>query len=123
MIDKASFAENTLAGMTDTGSLLRLCSTSEIAPGNVIRVEVKGLPALAVYNVEGTFYVTDDLCTHGKASLAEGYVEGDQIECPWHGGRFCIKNGEPTGFPVIEAIKTYPVTVVSGDVCIERPPA
>ena len=101
--------------------LLRLCPASEIAAGNVKRVEVEGLPPLAVYNLQGVFYVTDDTCTHGLASLADGYVEGDQIECPWHNGRFCIKTGEPAGFPVIEPIKTYAATVVGDDVCIERP--
>ena len=105
----------------ENGRFLRLCGASEITPGNVKRVEVTGLPPLAVYNVEGHYYVTDDTCTHGLASLAEGYVEGDQIECPWHNGRFCIKTGEPAGFPVIEPIKTYAATVVGDDVCIERP--
>jgi nitrite reductase/ring-hydroxylating ferredoxin subunit len=106
---------------SENEGLLPLCNASEIAPGNVKRVEVAGLPPLAVFNLEGSYFVTDDTCTHGLASLAEGYVEGDQIECPWHNGRFCIKTGEPAGFPVIEAIKTYAVTVVGDDVCIARP--
>ncbi len=95
-----------------------VCKVSDVAPGTVLKVEVEGLPALAVYNLGGTFYVTDDLCTHGQASLAEGYLEGNEIECPWHGGRFEIATGKPTCFPAVEPVTTYPVTVVGDDVCI-----
>lgn len=82
------------------------------------RVDVAGRPPLAVYNLEGRFYVTDDTCTHGKASLSEGYVEGTAIECPWHGGRFDIATGVPTCLPAVEPIATYRVAVVGDDVCI-----
>lgn len=103
-------------------NLLPLCKAADVAPGAVKRVDVEGLPPLAVYNVEGAFYVTDDTCSHGQASLAEGYVEGDEIECPWHGGRFCIRNGEPLGFPVVLPVQSYAATVVDADVCIAPPP-
>jgi nitrite reductase/ring-hydroxylating ferredoxin subunit len=63
--------------------LRAICKATEVVPGAVKRVEVEGLPPLAVYNLGGRFYVTDDTCTHGKASLAEGIVEGTSIECPW----------------------------------------
>ena len=95
-----------------------ICKVTDVNPGAVKRVEVDGLPPLAVYNLAGAFFVTDDTCTHGKASLAEGYVEGKEIECPWHGGRFDIETGRPTCLPAMEAIVTYPVTVVGDDVCI-----
>ena len=48
-----------------------ICKTTEVGPGSVKRIEVDGLPPLAVYNLGGRFYVTDDTCTHGKASLAD----------------------------------------------------
>ena len=95
-----------------------LCKVAEVGPGAVKRVEIDGLPPLAVFNLAGAFYVTDDTCTHGKASLAEGYVEGSEIECPWHGGRFEIATGRPTCLPASEAIATYAVTIVGDDVCI-----
>ena len=98
--------------------LVSLCKASEVAVGTAKRVEAPGLPPLAVFNLGGAFYVTDDTCTHGLASLADGYVDGDQVECPWHNGRFCIRTGEPTGFPAVTAIRTYPATVVDEEVCI-----
>jgi nitrite reductase/ring-hydroxylating ferredoxin subunit len=99
-------------------ALRSLCKVTDVAPGSVKRVEVEGLPPLAVFNLDGRYYVTDDTCTHGKASLAEGYVEGTAIECPWHGGRFDIASGRPTCLPAVEPITTYPATVVGDDVCI-----
>jgi nitrite reductase/ring-hydroxylating ferredoxin subunit len=95
-----------------------ICKTGEVPVGAVKRVDVDGLPPLAVYNLAGTFYVTDDTCTHGKASLAEGYLEGSEIECPWHGGRFDVATGRATCFPATEDVKTYTVTVVGDEVCI-----
>ena len=95
-----------------------ICKVTDVSPGAVKRVDVDGLPPLAVYNLDGTFYVTDDTCTHGKASLSEGYVEGKEIECPWHGGRFDIATGNPTCLPAMEAVATYAVSVVGDDVCI-----
>jgi nitrite reductase/ring-hydroxylating ferredoxin subunit len=87
-------------------------------PGSVKRVEVDGLPPLAVFDLAGRFYLTGGICTHGKASLAEGYVEGTAIEPAWHGGRFDIANGEPTCLPAVEPITTYAVTVVGEGPCI-----
>jgi len=98
--------------------MLAICKTDYVGPGEVKRVEVDGLPALAVYNVDGTIFVTDDLCSHGAIALSEGFLEGAEIECPWHGGRFDIATGQPRCLPVKTPIKTYAVTVVGDDVCI-----
>jgi nitrite reductase/ring-hydroxylating ferredoxin subunit len=104
-----------------TRDLVSLCKTADVAPGCVKQADAPGFPPLAVFNVAGTFFVTDDTCTHGQASLSDGYVEGDQIECPWHSGRFCIRTGEPLAFPAATPIRTYAVTVVGDDVCITAP--
>lgn len=61
--------------------LVKLCSSDDINMGEPKRVLIDNFPPLAVYNAEGTFYVTDDNCTHRMASQVEGYQEGDQIEC------------------------------------------
>jgi nitrite reductase/ring-hydroxylating ferredoxin subunit len=95
-----------------------LCSAAEIAPGNALKVETGGL-ALAVFNVDGEFYVTDDLCTHGPGSLSEGYVEGDVVECNFHNGQFNIKTGAVVAPPCMVPIKTYRTLVENGRVLIE----
>jgi nitrite reductase/ring-hydroxylating ferredoxin subunit len=97
---------------------LDLCSTADVAPGTALKVEIEDL-ALAVFNVDGEFFVTDDACTHGPGSLSEGNVEGDVVECNFHGGQFNIRTGEVVGPPCMVPIRTYPTTVVDGKVTVE----
>ena len=97
---------------------IELCSIDEVAAGTAIKVETEGL-TLAVFNVDGEFYVTDDLCTHGPGSLSEGYIEDDVVECNFHNGQFNIRTGEVVSPPCMVPIKTYPALVVDGKVSIE----
>jgi len=104
--------------MTAAVKRLELCSAAEIAPGTALKVEIADL-ALAVFNVDGTFYVTDDHCTHGPGSLSEGYIEGDVVECNFHSGQFDIRTGAVVSPPCMVPIKTYPAEVIDGKVTIE----
>jgi len=97
---------------------LDLCSTSDVAPGSALKVETGDL-VLAVFNIDGEFYVTDDTCTHGPGSLSEGYIEDDVVECNFHNGQFNIKTGEVVSPPCMIPIKTYAVSVVDDRVTIE----
>jgi nitrite reductase/ring-hydroxylating ferredoxin subunit len=100
------------------GKRIALCNADEVAPGTALKVETGDL-ALAVFNVDGQFYVTDDLCTHGPGSLSEGYIEDDVVECNFHNGQFNIRTGEVVSPPCMVPIKTYPTLVVDGKVTIE----
>ena len=95
-----------------------LCSAAEVAPGTARKVETGEL-TLAVFNVDGDFFVTDDMCTHGPGSLSEGYIDGDVVECNFHNGQFDIKTGEIVSPPCMIPVKTYPTTVEGGTVFIE----
>jgi nitrite reductase/ring-hydroxylating ferredoxin subunit len=95
-----------------------LCSTADVAVGGALKVEANDL-TLAVFNVDGEFYVTDDTCTHGPGSLSEGYITDDVVECDFHNGAFNIKTGEVVAPPCIIPLKTYPAVVVDGSVFIE----
>jgi nitrite reductase/ring-hydroxylating ferredoxin subunit len=86
--------------------------------GTALRVEAGGV-VVAVFNIEGQFYVTDDACTHGPGSLSEGYIDGDVVECNFHNGQFDIKTGEVVSPPCMVPVKTYPTTVEGGVVLIE----
>jgi nitrite reductase/ring-hydroxylating ferredoxin subunit len=103
--------------MSDTVRL-ELCTTDDVAPGAALKVETGDL-VLAVFNVDGEFYVTDDACTHGPGSLSEGYIEDDVVECNFHQGQFNIRTGDVVLPPCMVPIKTYPVTVIDGKVTIE----
>ena len=73
---------------------------------------------IALYKIDDTFYATDDICTHEFASLAEGFVDGDCIECPLHAGKFHIPTGKAMAAPVTEDIRTYPVKVEGGEIFV-----
>ena len=96
-----------------TPTRIALCRMADVAEGNAIRVKHGDLE-LAVYNVGGEYFVPDDMCTHGPGSLSEGFVEEDEVECNFHGGRFNIRTGAVAGPPCMVPIKTYKV-VVDGD--------
>jgi len=101
-----------------TGKRLALCSAADVAPGTALKVEVEGL-TLAVFNLDGQFYVTDDTCTHGPGSLSEGYIEDDVVECNFHNGQFNIRTGAVVSPPCMVPVKAYPTAVVDGKVTIE----
>ena len=104
--------------MSAAAKRIELCSTDDVAPGTALKVEIENL-SLAVFNVGGQFYVTDDLCTHGPGSLSEGYIEDDVVECNFHNGQFNIRTGEVVLPPCMIPMKTYRTTVEDGRVFIE----
>lgn len=97
-----------------------LCRAEEVPADEPLRVVLPDDHAVAVYRWEGGFYCTDDLCSHGEASLSEGYVEEGQIFCPFHMGSFCISTGAPRAAPCSEPIRAYAVTERDGVLLIER---
>jgi nitrite reductase/ring-hydroxylating ferredoxin subunit len=103
--------------MTENGRI-QLCETGDVAEGEALKVEKEGL-TLAVFNVEGDFYVTDDHCTHGPGSLSEGWLEGHEIECDFHQGCFDVRTGEVTSPPPMVPVKSYKVVVEDDQVMIE----
>lgn len=104
-----------------SGELHRVGAAAELGAGEVRQVNIGGR-VLALYNIGGTFYATDDTCTHAFASLSEGFIDGDVIECPLHQGCFHIPSGKAKGPPVVQDLRTYAVKVVDGDIHIELPP-
>jgi nitrite reductase/ring-hydroxylating ferredoxin subunit len=101
-----------------SSELSLLCIASEVQPGTARRI-VLGRLVLAVFNLKGEFYVTDDTCTHGFASLSAGNIDGDIVKCPWHGGTFDIRSGAPIDRPCITSLNTYRAVMKDGAVWID----
>ncbi|HZP79515.1 MAG TPA: non-heme iron oxygenase ferredoxin subunit [Pseudolabrys sp.] len=97
---------------------VELCSTDEVAAGTALKVETQGL-TVAVFNLDGAFFVIDDQCTHGPGSLSEGFIDGDIVECTFHQGCFNIRTGEVVLPPCIVPVKSYKTFVRDGKVYIE----
>ena len=97
-----------------------VCSTDAIAEGAVAKFTVGGRDVAVANLGGGEFAAFDDTCTHAGASLAEGRLESSSVVCGWHGARFSCRTGALEQFPAkISGLKSYPVTVQSGQVCVE----
>ena len=99
-------------------NVVRVCAQADIAPETVKAFEV-GDSRLAVYNIDGKFYVTDDECTHAAASLADGMLEGDVIECCVHFGAFDVQTGAVKAPPCAVALRTYKVVLQGDDIYVD----
>jgi nitrite reductase/ring-hydroxylating ferredoxin subunit len=95
-----------------------LCRADEVTPGHGAQFSV-GDKVLAVFNLDGKFYIIDDACSHAGGSLAEGPVAGSVVTCPWHGATFDIMTGAVLSDPAYEGVKSYPVKVKDGSVFVE----
>ena len=82
----------------------------DVPEGDVIGIRVAG-KEIAVYDVEGEVFATDNLCTHGAARMSDGFLEGREIECPLHQGRFDVCTGKAMCAPLTDNIRTYPVKI------------
>ena len=85
---------------------------------DVIGIDVAG-KNIALYQVEGTIYATDNVCTHGNARLCDGFLDGYEIECPLHQGKFDIRNGKAMCAPLTEGVHTYPVKLEGNRVFVD----
>jgi 3-phenylpropionate/trans-cinnamate dioxygenase ferredoxin subunit len=86
---------------------------SDFPPGSVSSVDVDGAQ-VAVFNLDGTCYAIEDVCTHDGGILTGGAVEGDAVVCPRHGARFCIRTGRVLAPPAYEDVAVFPVRVEAG---------
>ena len=93
-------------------------ATEDIPEDDVIGVDIAG-KSIALYRVEGEVFATDNLCTHGNARLCDGFLEGHEIECPLHQGKFDIRNGKAMCAPLTEDVKTYPIKIEGGQVFLQ----
>jgi len=78
---------------------VRACAASDVADGEAVVVERAPLPPIAVFNIDGEFFATDDTCTHDSYSLADGYIDGAVVECPLHMAKFDIRTGKVLSLP------------------------
>ncbi len=74
--------------------------------------------ALVLVKLEGNFYAFQEFCTHRFGPLSEGCFRNDEVQCPWHGSCFDVRTGRVTQGPAKVDLKTYPVQVRDGKVCV-----
>jgi 3-phenylpropionate/trans-cinnamate dioxygenase ferredoxin component len=101
--------------VTSTAGYVAVARVGDIADGGVKVVRIED-QAIAVFRLGADYYALDDVCTHDGGPLAEGIIEGDEIECPRHGARFSIRSGEALCLPATGTVTTYPVRIEGDEI-------
>jgi len=94
--------------------------TEEVSEESPLAARVAGKD-IGIYLCQGSYYALEDVCPHAEARLSQGFVEGEEIECPLHGARFHIPTGKCTREPADRDVRVYPVRIEGGIVYIELP--
>src|SRR5690242_21759510 len=93
--------------------MLEVWPLSELPPGEAVRVDAQ--PPIAVFHTEdGEVYAIDDTCTHQDASLADGWLEGCEVECPLHASKFDLRTGSVDAPPARRPVRTHQILVEDG---------
>jgi nitrite reductase/ring-hydroxylating ferredoxin subunit len=100
------------------GQYIKVAKVNEIPSGTAKSVDVQGI-RIALFNLDGNFYAIGNTCTHRGGPLAEGFISGDEVTCPWHGGRFKIQTGKVCGPPPANDVPQYNLRVEGEDVEVE----
>ncbi len=97
---------------------IRLCSINEIPPREMKQFNIGDVEIL-IANLDGKLYCLDGRCTHAGAPLAEGFLHGETITCPWHYSKFEIKGGKVLQGPANKALRVYETKINDGQLFVE----
>lgn len=100
-------------------SRCRVAALDNVKPGELLGVEVGGLPICLARLDNGEVYAIGNICSHEQIELSDGDLQGIEVECPAHGSRFDVITGAADGFPAEDPVATYPVTIDGDDIYIE----
>jgi len=100
------------------GEFIKVAGTKDLAPGKAMQVVVNG-KEIALFNLNGEFCALANECTHAGGPLCEGFIDAEEVTCPWHGAMFNIRSGEVLGPPAGEAVERYNVRLNGNDVEVE----
>lgn len=106
--------DTTKKGIPVTTQATLICQADDVPEGGALQIVLPDREPLAVFQLKGEFFVTDDTCTHGAASLCEGEIEDGLVFCPFHAGSFDIRSGAPVDKPCTKALRTYPASTEAG---------
>ena len=99
---------------------VRIASTQDILPSQMKAVDLDGNQNICIANIDGKYYAIDNVCTHEGGPLADGTLEGYEVECPWHGSKFDVRTGVVTNSPATEPEPTYEIKVDGDNILIRK---
>ncbi|MDQ3836299.1 MAG: non-heme iron oxygenase ferredoxin subunit [Thermoproteota archaeon] len=98
---------------------VKAVDVKDIKPSQMKEVEVNG-EKVCLANVEGKYYAIGNVCTHLGGPLARGKLEGYEVQCPWHGSRFDIRNGIVARPPAMRSEPTYEIKIENGIISLRK---
>ena len=98
---------------------VKVANTNDIQPSHMKEVQLEG-ESICIVNVEGKYYAIGNICTHEGGPLADGTLEGYEVECPWHGSKFDVRTGEVKEPPASEPELVYQVKVDGTNILIKK---
>jgi nitrite reductase/ring-hydroxylating ferredoxin subunit len=102
-----------------SGDFVKVAETKDIQPSTMKAVDLAS-ERVCIVNIEGIYYAIGNVCTHVGGPLDEGTLEGDEVECPWHGSKFDVRTGEPTKPPARQAVPKYEVKVEDNNILVRK---
>ncbi len=94
-------------------------SESSLEDAKPVRAEHNGTPVLLVRRGSQIFALAET-CSHLGGPLSEGTLDGDVIQCPWHGSRFSIRDGHVVDGPAVHPQPCLEARVRNGQVEVRR---
>jgi 3-phenylpropionate/trans-cinnamate dioxygenase ferredoxin subunit len=97
----------------------RVAGVDDIQPGELKRVEIGDVALCLAHVKDGRFCAVADVCTHEEVELSDGYLDGDEVECPMHGSRFNVATGAVRGLPANQPVQAYAVEIDGDDLIVD----
>ncbi len=97
---------------------IHVANTDQLQEGDVIAVSVEN-KTFAIYQHEGKYYATENICTHQHALLSDGYFEDGCIECPLHQARFDVRTGQALCAPATKDLQTFPTMLEGSQILLK----
>lgn len=101
------------------GDYVKVAEEKEIQPSTMKAVEVNG-EKICLANIEGKYYAIGNVCTHLGGPLAQGKLEGYEVQCPWHGSRFDIRTGNVVRPPALRSEPAYEIKVEDDNILVKK---
>ena len=105
-------------GGQDDGDWVKVADLSECPPGTLLDVEA-GRESIVLANIDGDLYALENRCSHQDLPLSDGELDGDRLECLYHGARFDVCTGKAVGLPAIKPVETYPVELRGQEIYVQ----
>ena len=100
------------------GTWVKVADLNECPPSTLLDVEA-GQESIVLANIDGDLYALENRCSHQDLPLSDGELDGDRLECLYHGARFDVCTGKAVGLPAIKPVETYAVELRGQEIYVQ----